>query len=162
MDASIVAFGGGGDLAGEEEHIREVREAMDKVSSVPPLAGGVVQARIGNLSSANALRITLMGLLAKTMRKRIAYGRAIREMSEMALRVLDASGIFRTRERDRGIALSWPDPLPEDLREVVAVAEGKQRLGVANEVVLRELGYREAGSGEAGGGVVIASGTGIN
>ena len=74
-DASISSFGGDASSPSEESHIAEIREAMDKISGVPPLAGGVVRAKIGNLSSANALRITLMSLIAKTMRKRVTYGR---------------------------------------------------------------------------------------
>lgn len=111
-DAEIVAFGGDASSPSEDAHIEQVREAMDKVSAVPPLAGGVVRARIGNLSSANALRITLMSLLAKTARKRQSYGRAVAEIGELALRALDAAGVLRTGEADRVVRLEWPDPLP--------------------------------------------------
>lgn len=58
MEASIQEFGGDTHTPGEERHLDEVREAFDKVSGVPPLASGVVRAKIGNLSSANALKIT--------------------------------------------------------------------------------------------------------
>lgn len=148
MDASITSFGGDGSSPSEDEHIREVREAMDKVSGVPPLSGGVVQGRIGNLSSANALKVTLMGLLAKTDRKRVAYGRAITELSRMMLVALHESGVFKTAEADRVIKLVWPDPLPIDGRDVVATATAKQELGVSKEKVLAELGY--VGDGDAG------------
>ena len=95
------AFGGDASSPSEDAHIEQVREAMDKASAVPPLAGGVVRARIGNLSSANALRITLMSLLAKTERKRQAYGRGIVEMNGLILRALDASGVLRLRKEAR-------------------------------------------------------------
>lgn len=110
-DAQVTAFGGDASSPSEDAHIEQIREAMDKASAVPPLAGGVVRARIGNLSSANALRITLMSLLAKTARKRQAYGRAITEMNTLALRALDASGVLRTTETDRATTVEWPDPL---------------------------------------------------
>lgn len=110
-DAQVTAFGGDASSPSEDAHIEQIREAMDKASAVPPLAGGVVRARIGNLSSANALRITLMSLLAKTARKRQAYGRAITEMNALILRALDASGVLRTTEADRATTVEWPDPL---------------------------------------------------
>jgi hypothetical protein len=147
MNASVEAFGGDASSPSEDAHIREIREALDKVSGVPPLSGGVVQGRIGNLTSANALRITLMGLLAKTQRKRIAYGRAIARISELALTALSNAGVLVTSASDRGVVLHWPDPLPEDEEAKVRAAESKLRLGVPSERVLGELGY---GSGDAG------------
>lgn len=139
--ASVEAFGGDAASPSEESHIQEIREAMDKVSAVPPLAGGVVRARIGNLSSANALRITLMSLLGKTARKRVTYGRGLAEMSRLMLTVLSEAGVLKTDEQDRGIRIEWPDPLPQDQRESVQAAEAKVRLGVPQERVLSELGY---------------------
>ncbi len=112
-DAEVTAFGGDASSPSEDAHIEQVREAMDKVSAVPPLAGGVVRARIGNLSSANALRITLMSLLAKTARKRLAYGRGITELNTLILRALDGAGVLRTSASDRGTEVRWPDPLME-------------------------------------------------
>lgn len=147
MDASIEAFGGDADSPSEERHIQEVREALDKTSGVPPLASGVVRARIGNLTSANALRITLMGVLSKTARKRVTYGRGIARMCGLILAALHESGALRTDPRDRGVRLAWRDPLPEDLREEIAAARAKTELGVPGDRVLAELGYapRDAG-----------------
>lgn len=145
--ASIEPFGADAASPSEESHIQEIREALDKTSGVPPLASGVVRARIGNLSSANALRITLMGVLSKTARKRVTYGRGITEMSRLILTALDSAGILRTDPRDRGVKLIWPDPLPEDLREQAAAARAKQDLGVPPERVLAELGYAPADPG---------------
>ncbi|QOJ00573.1 MAG: phage portal protein [Phycisphaeraceae bacterium] len=146
-DASVEAFGGDTHNPSEDAHIAQVRDAMDKVSSVPPLAGGVVQGRIGNLSSATALRVTLMGLLAKTARKRVTYGRGIEAASRLILKALHHSGALRTRDQDRGLRLEWPDPVPVAEHERVLAAEGKARLGVPNERVLEELGYPSAGVG---------------
>jgi hypothetical protein len=138
--ASVEAFGGDAACPSEEAHIQEVREALDKQSGVPPLASGVVRAKIGNLTSANALRITLMGVLSKTARKRITYGRGIAAVSSLILAALDHAGILPTDERDRGVKLHWPDPLPEDLRERAEAARLKADLGVPRERVLAELG----------------------
>ncbi|MDX9911635.1 MAG: phage portal protein [Phycisphaerales bacterium] len=146
-DASITLIGGDAPSPSEDAHITEIREAMDKVSTVPPLAGGVVRAKIGNLSSANALRITLMGLLAKTARKRVTYGRGIEAISRMMLEALDRAGVLPTTDGERGLRLQWPDPLPVDLREQVVAAEAKARLGVSVERVLGELGYGDSDAG---------------
>jgi hypothetical protein len=120
---------------------------MDKISAVPPLAGGVVRARVGNLSSATALRITLLSLLSKTARKRVTYGRGIAEVTRMVLTALNASGAFPTRPEERGVRLIWPDPTPQGPREQVAAAAGKVELGVPVERVLDELGYASSDAG---------------
>ncbi|MBY0262412.1 MAG: phage portal protein, partial [Phycisphaerales bacterium] len=140
-EASIQAFGGDADAPSEERHIQEVREAMDKASGVPPVAGGVVQAKVGNLSSENALRITLIGLIGKTERKRITYGRGIAEASRLVLDALDRLGILKTDPTDRGVKVDWLDPLPRDENESLTAAERKIALGVPRERVLAELGY---------------------
>lgn len=140
LDASIESFGGDADSPSERAHVQEVREAMDKISGVPPLAAGVVRARIGNLSSANALRVTLMGLISRTARKRVSYGRGIERISGLILRALDAAGVLGVGAVDRGIRLVWPDPLPVDVGEQVQAARAKAELGVPREQVLAELG----------------------
>jgi len=146
-DASISEFGGDGSSPSEDAHIEEVREAFDKVSAVPPLAGGVVRAKIGNLSSANALKITLMAILSKTSRKRVTYGRGIGEASGLVLGALDALGVMEIAPGDRGVRLEWADPLPEDLREQTQAAKTKVELGVPRERVLSELGYAPTDAG---------------
>ncbi len=129
-DAEVKAFGGDASSPSEDAHIGEVREAMDKASAVPPLAGGVVRARIGNLSSANALRITLMSLLAKTARKRLAYGRGMVEMNGLILRALDGAGVLRTGASERSTEVRWPDPLGEIAGEEAAGARRSDDGGV--------------------------------
>lgn len=146
-EASIESFGGDASSPSERDHIEQIREAMDKVSGVPPLAGGVVRAKIGNLSSATALRITLMSLLSKTARKRVTYGAGIERMSRLILAALDAAGVLRTGPADRGIRLAWPEPQPVEMREAVATAKQKVELGVPGERVLAELGYEATDAG---------------
>lgn len=138
-DASIQAFGGDAHSPSEEAHVEQIREAMDKVSGVPPLAGGVVRARIGNLSSATALRVTLMGLIAKTARKRITYGRGITDASQLILEAVHNAGLRSFPRTQRHLALHWPDPLPEELRDRIAVARAKQDLGAPPDQLLDEL-----------------------
>ncbi len=146
-DASVQAFGGDASSPSEESHIKEVRDALDKTSGVPPLATGVVQGRVGNLSSANALKITLVGLLAKTERKRVSYGRGLAEVSRMMLTALDAAGVMETDPRDRGVRLEWPDPLPTDVVDETLAAKRKLEIGVPVKRVLDELGYEASDAG---------------
>ncbi len=140
-DAQVTAFGGDGASPSEDRHIDEVREAMDKISAVPPLASGVVRAKIGNLSSENALRITLLGLMSKTNRKRITYGRGIIRASELILEALHRQGILETTPRDRALRIDWTDPIPRDEQLALLAAQKKVDLGVPREQVLAELGY---------------------
>lgn len=140
-DASVSPFGGDAASPSERDHVEELREAMDKVSSVTPVAAGVLRSRLGNLSSENALRITLIGALSKTQRKRATYGRGIAEVCRLILRALDGAGIYRTDERDRGVRLVWPEPLPRDEGELLDAAAKKAALGVPRDRVLAELGY---------------------
>ena len=62
-------------------------------------------------------------------------------MIELALAWLDRAGVFKTLPEERRIELHWPSPLPENEVEKLQEGEIKVRLGVAKEVVLRELGY---------------------
>jgi Phage portal protein, SPP1 Gp6-like len=146
-DASIVGFGGDASSPSEDKHIAEIREAMDKISGVPPLAGGVVKAKLGNLSSANALRVTLMGLIAKTMRKRVTYGRGIEQVSMLVLRALDESGVIRVKESQRGVRVVWGVLGPIGDEESLDAAQAKVELGVPEDQVLEELGLGEADPG---------------
>jgi len=144
-DASVESFGGDSASPSEERHIREIREAMDKTSGVTPVAAGVLSGKIGQLSSANALRVALIGLLAKTARKRAGYGRALSEAVEMALSLMHIDGTFETAPEERRVRVEWPDALPGDLSTRLEEAEAKRRLGVSTDEVLGELGY---GNGE--------------
>ncbi len=140
-DAEITAFGADAASPSEDNHIEQIREAMDKASAVPPLASGVVRAKIGNLSSENALRITLLGLMSKTNRKRITYGRGIIAASQLILEALHRHGILHTTERDRALRIDWPDPIPREEQLALLAAQKKVDLGVPREQVLAELGY---------------------
>jgi Phage portal protein, SPP1 Gp6-like len=146
-DAAIESFGGDASSPSEESHIGEIREAMDKISGVPPVAGGIVRAKLGNLSSANALRITLMSLIAKTMRKRVGYGRGIERASVMVLDALDAAGVLSTDVRDRGVKVVWGALPVIDEETVVKAGRAKIDLGVDEQTVIDELGFGQADQG---------------
>jgi hypothetical protein len=111
-DARIEEFGGSTHDAGEARHIEEIREAMDKASAVPPIAAGAIQAKFGNLSSGNALRIALMGVVAKTSRKRVTYGAGLARAAELVLSALSTAGVLRTAPGDRQIEIDWPETVP--------------------------------------------------
>ena len=140
-DADVIEFGGDASNASEDAHVADLREAMDKASGVSPFAAGAIKNRIGNLTSAAALRITLFALLSKTDRKRTTYGNGLQRVCELALAWLDHAGAYRTSREERQVDIHWPSPLPENEIESLQEAEVKLRLGVPQAVVLKELGY---------------------
>jgi hypothetical protein len=140
-EASIEEFGGDASTPSEALHIAEIREAMDKISAVTPIVAGVIKNKLGNLTSAVALRLTLMGMLSKNDRKRFTYSEGLRRICRMALAILDTAGIYKTNEADRDVEIMFPSPLPEDTMEKLKEAQMKKDLGVPTEQVLRELGY---------------------
>ncbi|RQW00437.1 phage portal protein, partial [bacterium] len=140
-DATIEAFGGDTPAPGEDKHIAEIREAMDKVSGVTPVVAGVLKNKLGNLTSGVALKMTFMGMLAKTVRKQHTYGEGIKEIGRMVLRLLDVCGVYPTEEQDRELKVIFPNPLPTDEMDRLEEARIKIELGVPREKVLQELGY---------------------
>jgi len=143
-EASIEEFGGDNATPSEALHIAEIREAMDKVSAVTPLVAGVLKNKIGNLTSAVALRLTLMGMLSKNDRKRFTYSEGLRKICRMVLGMLDNANIYKTDEADRDVEIIFPSPLPENTMEKLKEAQVKKELGVPSEQVLRELGYEKS------------------
>jgi hypothetical protein len=141
--ASIEAFGGDATTPSEESHITEIREALDKISGVPPVAAGVLRAKLGDLTSAVALRVTLIALLARTERKRAALNQTMTDLVARLLELLDRAGIAQSNRNDRGIDINWPTALPESDMDRLHEAQVKVALGVPQNVVLRELGYEE-------------------
>ncbi|MBN1765254.1 MAG: phage portal protein [Sedimentisphaerales bacterium] len=140
-DASIEEFGGDPGSPSEDTHIDQIRESLDKASGVASIAAGILKGRIGNLTSAVALKMTLMGVLAKTERKRKTYGQGIRELCRLILLALDKTGIYPNRPDEREIEIHWPSPLPENLMEKLQEASLKKELGIEQQQVLKELGY---------------------
>jgi hypothetical protein len=139
--AEICEFGGDAAAGGEDAHIQEVREALDKVSGVTPVAAGVIRGKLGNLTSAVALKMTLLGTLAKTERKRLTYGDGIKQICRLVLLALDKAEIFKTAACEREFELRFPNPLPEEPIEKLNEAKAKIELGIPKEKVLEELGY---------------------
>lgn len=144
-DASIQEFGGDSVTPSEQRHIDEVRDALDKTSGVSPIAAGVIRGKVGNLTSQNAVRLVLMGLLARTERKRVTYGNGLQQLCELILHAADVYGILPNRPDQRRVRINWPDPIPENQAEQLALAQQKLALGVPRETVLAEIGYGECG-----------------
>lgn len=144
-EASIEQFGGDGAVPSENMHISEIREAIDKTSMVTPLIAGVLKSRLGNLTSAVALNLTMMGMLAKIERKRFTYGAGLKQIAKMIFELLDAAGIYATDEQDREFEVIFPDPLPEDTSEKLKDAKIKLELGIDKNQILKELGYEYIG-----------------
>jgi hypothetical protein len=112
-DAEVIEFGGDSSSPSEDRHIQELREAMDKASGVTPIAAGAIRGRIGHLTSAAALRVTMMALIAKTQRKRLTYGQAIARMCELSLAWLDRAGLFHTHPDQRQVEIEWSDVITD-------------------------------------------------
>lgn len=138
-DADIKAFGGDGHSPSEDRHIDELREALDKSSSVSPVVIGVIRERLGHLSSENALRLTMLGILSKTARRRVAYGGGLERLSTLALQALDSAGVLRTTPAERRVRAEWSDPLPSNDQTRLSELQLKRSLGVPDEQVLDEL-----------------------
>ncbi len=139
-DASVEAFGGDASSPSEDRHIGEIRQALDKISGVPPVASGVIEARVGNLTSANALRVTMVGLISKTNRKRVTYGRGVIAASEMVLAAAGDAGLIELSLGDRELKVEWPDPLPIDEQEIAQSARIQRELGVPAQRIAERFG----------------------
>lgn len=142
-DADVKAFGGDGHSPSEDRHIDELRDALDKASAVSPVVIGVIRERLGHLSSENALRLTLMGVLSKVARRRLAYARGLERMSRLILAALDHAGALKTTPAQRAVRVTWPDPIPTDERSRLTAALMKRDLGVPLDQLRRELGYAD-------------------
>ncbi len=141
IDASIEQFGGDSSVPSEDAHITEIREAMDKVSGVTPVVAGILKNKLGNLTSGVALKMTFMGMLARTTRKQFTYGQDLKQIGQMILHILDICGVYSTESEEREIEVLYSNPLPENMMEKLREAQIKKDLGVPREQVLRELGY---------------------
>jgi Phage portal protein, SPP1 Gp6-like len=148
-DASITEFGGDSGTPSEDAHISEIREAMDKTSTVSPLATGLLRAKVGNLSSENALRIVMMGMLAKIEKKRLTYGEGVEQICELILHAADIHGIFPSTPKERGVRIDWAEPLPDTDSQLLRNALLKLEVGVSKDQVLTELGYGDQATAQA-------------
>jgi hypothetical protein len=148
IEASIEEFGGDSENPSELAHIGDIRDAMDKVSGVPPIMAGNLKSKIGNLTSAVAIKLTFMGLLMKNDRKQFTYGEGIKKICSMVLSILNTANIYETTESQREIEIEYPNPLPDDMTEKLAQAQTKQSLGVPQEQIVKELGYEITKGGE--------------
>jgi len=149
-DAAIEEFGGDAATPSEDMHIAEIREAMDKTSGVTPVVAGVLKNKLGNLTSAVALKMTFMGMLSKTERKRFTYREGLKKIAQMVLDILDKANIYKIGGADREIDIIFPSPLPENMMEKLKEAQIKKELGVPAELVLRELGYEAVKESQEG------------
>lgn len=142
-DASIQEFGGDGANPSEDAHINEIRQAMDKTSSVTPVAAGMLQGKVGNLTSENALRMTMLGLLARTEKKRVTYGTGIERMCQLILHAANHTRVLPNTPDERHVRIDWPNPLPENTSQRLRDAQLKLEIGVPRRQVLNELGYTQ-------------------
>jgi hypothetical protein len=120
-----------GDLAGAMAFRKQLREALSEVSHVPEVATGKLES-VGQLSGL-ALKILYGPLLDQTSKKRRLYGKLIKHLVK-ALLVVGG-------KKEQDVTLNWPNALPGDDLTSVQIAEGKKRLGVSEDTLMRELGY---------------------
>ena len=147
LDAKIDEFGGDAASPSEDAHIMEIRDAMDKASGVTPLAAGMIRDRVGNLTSENALRVVLMGMLSRTEKKRVTYGGGIERLCELILHAADTLGVLPNEPHERRVRIDWPSPLPASDSQRLQDALIKKQLGVRPAQILAELGYDECPAG---------------
>ncbi|HEG44033.1 MAG TPA: phage portal protein [Phycisphaerales bacterium] len=140
-DATIEEFGGDSSVPSEDRHISEIRDAMDKISGVTPVVAGLLKNKLGNLTSGVALKMTFMGMLARTTRKQFTYGEGLKEICWLVLHALDVCGVYRTKPSEREFEMRFANPLPENMMERLEEARIKKELGVSQEQLLSELGY---------------------
>jgi hypothetical protein len=105
------------------------------------MVAGVLKNKLGNLTSAVALRLTLMGMLSKNERKKFTYSEGLKKICRMVLSILDTANIYKTTDAEREVDIVFSSPLPENMLEKLKEAQIKKELGVSTEQVLRELGY---------------------
>lgn len=113
-DATIEAFGGDTASPSENLHIAEIREAMDKISGVTPVVAGVLKNKLGNLTSGVALKMTFMGMMSKTARKQLTYGKGLKSIAKMVLTILDRAGVYATAPEERDIDVQFANPLDDE------------------------------------------------
>lgn len=140
-DEEVERLGSDSKDQGQDDHIAEIRDALDRVSSIPPLAAGDVKDQLGNLTSAVALKVVLRGMIAKLRRLRKAHGRALAEIAEKTLTYANAVGVLKTSPEDRRIEIDWGDPIEIELQERLDAALSKKTLGVPDNQIWKELGY---------------------
>ena len=118
------------DLSSSIEMYRRLVQALHETTRIPEVATGKLDSA-GNLSSL-ALRILYAPLLQKTESKRRTYGRAIEEMMERAMALLDI---------ETTVEIQWPDLLPSDPEALRRSAVLDAQVGVSRASILKSLGY---------------------
>ena len=103
----------------------------------------MVGGKTGNLSSENAIRIVLLGLLARIEKKRLTYGAGIEQLCELILHAADVAGVLPNTPDERRVRLDWPTPFPDSEAQQLKNALTKKELGVPTDQILAELGYSE-------------------
>lgn len=142
-DASMERLAGDTKDDGQDNHIEEARNAIDRISSIPPLASGDIKDQIGNLSSAVALRVVLRGMLAKLSRIRMNHSRAIQKIAFDTLAYANATGTLKTEPDERKVHIEWPASVEESLLERLEIAQLKKAIGVPDRQLQVELDYTD-------------------
>lgn len=118
------------DLAAARQFYLDMRAAFYAQGRMPDMS------QVGNLGALTnfGLRVLFADALERTMMKRNLYGGLISRINCL-LAVIGGYGEQET-------TISWPDPLPTNSTELVAVTVQKQATGlVSDETLTTEMGY---------------------
>jgi hypothetical protein len=120
------------DLKASLDFRDRMRRALAEVSHIPEIT--TATEKLGTLSG-RAMQILYGPLLDQNKKKRLTYGRLIKDLVKGLL------VIGRKEEQAKHIKLHWGDPLPADHKEEAEVALLHQQVGASQDTLLRKLGY---------------------
>lgn len=142
-EAEISTIGDDTKDEGEDIHILQVREALDRISCVPPVAAGDIKDQIGNLTSAAALNVVLRGFQAKLTRVRRQHRAAIEQICAIILLYANEFGVLKTTPEQRAVRVEWSMDIAASENEKLQNATMKKALGIPQETLWKELGYTD-------------------
>lgn len=120
------------DLTAAREFRKDLRLALAEISCVPEVATGKVE-NLGALSG-RAMEILYSPLIEQTKKKRVLYGRMIKEVMRALLEI----GGFKVAAKD--VVLHWGQMLPVDQLEQAQVGVLKLQCGFSKDTVVQQLG----------------------
>lgn len=115
----------------------DIRSAISEVSETPAIAFGKIDSGFATATGIS-LKVLYGPLEAKTKRKKAIWGPQLQRAMWLALK---AEGL--TDLQPEQVDIIWGNPLPQDVMTEMDEFESKQRLGVSQSQLQREMGYSE-------------------
>ncbi len=147
-DGSIERIASDANDEGQNRHIEDLFDGLDKISKIPPIAAGLIKDSIGNLTSSTALRTVLRGFLGKIARIRKGHNKTVPEICDLILTYANDLGVLTTKPEERKTTIEWGDVVEMSSTERLDEALKKKGIGVPNSQLLEEIGYTEEKIGE--------------